>query len=173
MKKLFIILFLILHVITFAWQTNTTATDYFFSGAKDYCNNKTDNALATVEEGLSKFPKDKKLNELYEKLKKKKEEKQKKEEEQKKKEQQQKQQQDKQQQQKQNGNQQQNQQGQQQQNQQDKQSQQKQGQQQQGQLTNEEAQKLLDAMAAEEGKVQQKLSKQKGKAGSKKVLKDW
>jgi len=81
-----------------------------------------------------------------------------------------KQQQDKQQQQQQNGNQQQNQQGQQQQNQQ---AQQKQGQQQQGQLTNEEAQKLLDAIGAEEGKVQQKLSKEKGKPGNKKVQKDW
>jgi tetratricopeptide (TPR) repeat protein len=82
-----------------------------------------------------------------------------------------KQQQDKQQQQNQNGNQQQNQQGQQQ--QQNQEAQQKQGQQQQGQMTNEEAQKLLDAIGAEEGKVQQKLSKQKGKPGNKKVQKDW
>lgn len=74
------------------------------------------------------------------------------------------------QQQQQNQNQQQNQQSQQQQNQQQ---QQKQGQQQQGQLTNEEAQKLLDAIGAEEGKVQQKLSKEKGKPSNKKVQKDW
>lgn len=82
-----------------------------------------------------------------------------------------KQQQDKNQQQNQNGNQQQQQNGQQQ--QQNQQQQQKQGQQQQGQMTNEEAQKLLDAMAAEEGKVQQKLSKEKGKPSNKKVQKDW
>lgn len=87
-----------------------------------------------------------------------------------------KQKQDKNQQQNQNGKQQQNQNGnqqqQQQQNQQGQNQQQKQGQQ-QGQLTNEEAQKLLDAIGAEEGKVQQKLSKEKGKSGNKKVQKDW
>ena len=68
----------------------------------------------------------------------------------------------------QNGNQQQNQQGQ---NQQDKQQQQRQAE--QGQMTKEEAQKLLDAISAEEGKVQQKLTKEKGKPSSKKVQKDW
>lgn len=82
-----------------------------------------------------------------------------------------KQKQDKNQQQNQNGNQQQNQNGNQQ-NQQGQNQQQKQGQQ-QGQMTNEEAQKLLDAIGAEEGKVQQKLSKEKGKPGNKKVQKDW
>lgn len=51
--------------------------------------------------------------------------------------------------------------------------QQKQQQQQQGQLSNEEAQKLLDAIGAEEGKVQQKLTKEKGKPSNKKVQKDW
>lgn len=78
-----------------------------------------------------------------------------------------KQQQDKNQQQNGNKNPQQNQQG-----QQDKQQQQKQGQQ-QGQMSNEEAQKLLDAIGAEEGKVQQKLTKEKGKPANGKVQKDW
>lgn len=59
-----------------------------------------------------------------------------------------------------------------QQNEQGQQDQQKQ-QQQQGQMTNEEAQKLLDAIGAEEGKVQQKLTKEKGKPSNKKVQKDW
>lgn len=75
-----------------------------------------------------------------------------------------KQQQDKNQQQNGNNNQQQNQQG------QDKP---KQGQQQQGQLSNEDAQKLLDAIGAEETKVQQKLTKEKGKPQNAKVQKDW
>ena len=78
-----------------------------------------------------------------------------------------KQQQDKNQQQNGNKNPQQNQQG-----QQDKQQQQKQGQQ-QGQMSNEEAQKLLDAIGAEEGKVQQKLTKEKGKPVNGKIQKDW
>lgn len=44
---------------------------------------------------------------------------------------------------------------------------------QQGQLSNEEAQKLLDAIQGEETKVQQKLSKEKGKPHNVKVQKDW
>jgi tetratricopeptide (TPR) repeat protein len=48
----------------------------------------------------------------------------------------------------------------------------KQGQQ-QGQLSNEDAQKLLDAIGAEEGKIQQKLIKEKGKPQNIKVQKDW
>ena len=60
----------------------------------------------------------------------------------------------------------------QQQNQQEQDKQQKQGQQ-QGQLSNEEAQKLLDAIGAEETKVQQKLTKEKGKPQNTKVQKDW
>jgi len=58
---------------------------------------------------------------------------------------------------------------------QDKQQQQQQQQkaQQQGQISNEEAQKLLDAIGAEEGKVQQKLSKDKNKPQKTKVQKDW
>lgn len=43
----------------------------------------------------------------------------------------------------------------------------------QGQLSNEEAQKLLDAISAEEGKVQQKLTKEKGKPQNTKTQKDW
>lgn len=77
-----------------------------------------------------------------------------------------KQQQDKNQQQNGNNKPQQNQQG-----QQDKQ--QQQNQQQQEQMSNEEAQKLLDAIGAEEGKVQQKLTKEKGKPVNGKVQKDW
>ncbi len=45
--------------------------------------------------------------------------------------------------------------------------------QQQGQLSNEDAQKLLDAIGAEEGKVQQKLTKEKGEPKKVKVQKDW
>lgn len=56
---------------------------------------------------------------------------------------------------------------------QEQQQQQQKAQQQQGQITNEEAQKLLDAIGAEEGKVQQKLTKEKGKPSNKKVQKDW
>jgi len=65
-----------------------------------------------------------------------------------------------------NNNPQQNQQG------QDKQQQQQKAEQ-QGQISNEEAQKLLDAIGAEEGKVQQKLSKDKNKPQKTKVQKDW
>ena len=41
------------------------------------------------------------------------------------------------------------------------------------QMSNEEAQKLLDAIGSEESKVQQKLSKEKGKPQNGKVQKDW
>lgn len=41
------------------------------------------------------------------------------------------------------------------------------------QMSNEEAQKLLDAIGSEESKVQQKLSKEKGKPQKGKVQKDW
>jgi Ca-activated chloride channel family protein len=174
MKKLLIILFIILHITTFASQTNISANDYFFSGAKEYCNNKIDQALSVVEEGLSKFPNDEKLKKLEEKIKQKKkeeEEKKKKEEEKKKKEEQQKKDQQKKDQQ-QNGDdkKEQNQQG------QDKKDEQGQGQQpkeQPGQMTKEQAEKLLEAMQAEEGKVQQKLAKEKGKPVKGKVQKDW
>ena len=44
---------------------------------------------------------------------------------------------------------------------------------QQQQMSNEEAQKLLEAISAEEGKVQQKLTKEKGKPKEVKVQKDW
>lgn len=71
----------------------------------------------------------------------------------------------------QNGNNQQQQQPQNQQGQ-DKQ-QQQQAQQQQGQMSNEEAQKLLEAVGAEESKVQQKLTKEKEKPVKGKVQKDW
>jgi tetratricopeptide (TPR) repeat protein len=40
-------------------------------------------------------------------------------------------------------------------------------------LSNEEAEKLLDAVENEENKVQQKLTKEKGKPGNIKVQKDW
>lgn len=76
-----------------------------------------------------------------------------------------------QQQQPQNGNQQQNKNGQQQ--QQPQSGQQQQQQQQAGQLSNEEAEKLLEVLGSEEGKVQQKLSKEKGKPVKGKVQKDW
>lgn len=49
----------------------------------------------------------------------------------------------------------------------------KQQQQQQGQLSKEQAQQLLDAMSAEEGKVQQKVNKEKAKGKSSKPQKDW
>jgi Ca-activated chloride channel family protein len=45
--------------------------------------------------------------------------------------------------------------------------------QQQRQISNEEAQKLLEAIGAEEGKVQQKLSKDKNKPQKSKTQKDW
>lgn len=45
--------------------------------------------------------------------------------------------------------------------------------QQQPQMSNEEAQRLLDAIGAEESKVQQKLTKEKGKPGKGKIQKDW
>jgi len=41
------------------------------------------------------------------------------------------------------------------------------------QMSNDEAQKLLDAIGSEESKVQQKLSKEKGKPQNGKVQKDW
>ncbi len=44
---------------------------------------------------------------------------------------------------------------------------------QQGQMTKEQAEKLLEALGAEEGKVQQKLSKEKGEVKKGKVQKDW
>ena len=59
---------------------------------------------------------------------------------------------------------------------QDKKDEQGQGQQpkeQPGQMTKEQAEKLLEAMQAEEGKVQQKLAKEKGKPVKGKVQKDW
>ncbi|MFN8283231.1 MAG: tetratricopeptide repeat protein [Chitinophagales bacterium] len=58
---------------------------------------------------------------------------------------------------------------------QDKKDEQQQGQQkeQQGEMTKEQAEKLLEAMQAEEGKVQQKLAKEKGKPIKGKVQKDW
>ena len=59
---------------------------------------------------------------------------------------------------------------------QDKKKDQGQGQQpkdQPGQMTKEQAEKLLEAMQAEEGKVQQKLAKEKGKPVKGKVQKDW
>jgi Ca-activated chloride channel family protein len=67
----------------------------------------------------------------------------------------------------QNGNQQQKQ------DQQGQDKQQQQQAQQQRQISNEEAQKLLEAIGAEEGKVQQKLSKDKNKPQKSKTQKDW
>ena len=40
-------------------------------------------------------------------------------------------------------------------------------------MSNEEAQKLLEAIGNEENKVQQKLTKEKGNPKSIKVQKDW
>lgn len=57
--------------------------------------------------------------------------------------------------------------------QQQQQQQGQQQQQQQGQMSKEEAQKLLEAIGAEEGKVQQKLTKEKGKPQNTKIQKDW
>ena len=65
-------------------------------------------------------------------------------------------------------NQQQNQQGQQNQN-----ANQQEQQKQQGQLSKEQAEKLLEAIGAEEGKVQQKVKKEKGEPVGKKNQKDW
>lgn len=42
-----------------------------------------------------------------------------------------------------------------------------------GQMSKEQVEKLLEAMSAEEGKVQQKLSKEKGETKKAKVQKDW
>ena len=49
----------------------------------------------------------------------------------------------------------------------------KQGQQQQPQMSKEEAQKLLQPIGAEESKVQQKLTKEKGQPAKGKIQKDW
>ena len=70
-------------------------------------------------------------------------------------------------------NQQQNKNDKQQQSQDKQQDQNKQQQQQQGQISKEQAEKLLDAIGAEEGKVQQKLGKEKGKPQKGKIQKDW
>ncbi len=165
MKKIIIVILAFCTGVMHAQQTYNTADDYFYRGAKMYCNEKSDEALATVEEGLSKFPQDKKLKELYDKLKKKQDE------EKKKKEEQQKQQQNQNQKQQNQNNQQQNQQ---QQNQGNNEAQKKQQQQQSaGQMGDKQAEQMLEAISADEAKTQEKVNKQKVKPVKGKVLKDW
>lgn len=55
-------------VIGLAVNAQTNAKSYFNSGAKDYVHSNLEKAIATVDQGLKKFPQDENLNQLKEKL---------------------------------------------------------------------------------------------------------
>jgi len=166
-------------------NSQTNATGYFNSGAKEFVHSKLEKAIATVDKGLKIYPNDENLNELRKKLeeekkkkdqnkdkqdkkdqnkkdqdKKDKENKDKKEEdkkeEEKKKEEEEKKEEDK--------------------KEQDKKEEEKKKEQQQpqvGQMTPEQVRQLLETMNNEEAKTQKKVNAQKVKGPKKQQEKDW
>lgn len=172
MKRLPLILFLTFLTAPVLAQS---ADQYFHNGAQFFINADLQTSLNYVEEGLTEYPNDRKLNALYEKLK----------EEQEKQQQQQQQQQQEQQQ---------NQEQEQEQQQQDQQEQQQENQEQQEsegdeqneqqpqeinpedlqsqQISKEEAEKILRALAQKEKELLKEFKKKKS-TGSAKHEKDW
>ena len=174
MKKIFSLIFFITVSLTLSAQS---PDEYFHNGAKAYINSDLDGAISQVEQGLSVYPNDPKLNALLAKL-----------EEEKEKQQQQQQQQNQQNQDQQEQDQQEQSQDQQEQNedQQDQDQDQQEGendeeadpQEQEGQpqdareISKEEAEKILKALAQKEKELLKEFKKQKTQ-GSATHDKDW
>lgn len=172
MKRLLLIVFLTFLTAPILAQS---ADQYFHNGAQFFINADLQTSLNYVEEGLSEYPNDRKLNALYEKLK---EEQEKQQQQQQQQEQQQNQEQEQEQEQ-----QQQNQQDQQQENQEQQESEGNEQQEQQPQEVNpedlqsqqiskEEAEKILRALAQKEKELLKEFKKKKS-TGSAKHEKDW
>ncbi len=172
MKRLPLIIFLTLLTAPVLAQS---ADQYFHNGAQFFINADVQTSLNYVEEGLTKYPNDRKLNALYEKLK----EEQEKQQQQ----QQQEQQQDQQNQEQEQEQQQQDQQDQQQENQEQQESEGEDQSEQQPQEVNpedlqsqqiskEEAEKILRALAQKEKELLKEFKKKKS-TGSAKHEKDW
>lgn len=173
MKRLTLILFLTFLAVPVLAQS---ADQYFHNGAQFFINADLQTSLNYVEEGLTEYPNDRKLNALYEKLK----------EEQEKQQQQQQQQEQQQQNQEQEQEQEQQQQDQQDQQQENQEQQESEGdeqsdQQQQEinpedlesqQISKEEAEKILRALAQKEKELLKEFKKKKS-TGSAKHEKDW
>ena len=171
MKRLPLILFLTFLTAPVLAQS---ADQYFHNGAQFFINADLQTSLNYVEEGLTEFPNDRKLNALYEKLK---------EEQEKQQQQQQQQQQQEQQQNQEQEQQQQDQQDQQQENQEQQESEGDEQNEQQPQeinpedlqsqqISKEEAEKILRALAQKEKELLKEFKKKKS-TGSAKHEKDW
>ncbi|HET8865252.1 MAG TPA: hypothetical protein VFM80_06100 [Gracilimonas sp.] len=169
MKKLLPIIFsLLLTTLAFA----QSADNYFHDGAQSFINADLQTAINEVQEGLSRYPNDAKLNALMEKL----------QQEQEKQQQQQQQQQEQQQNQEQNQEQENQEQEQQQQQQQQQQQSENQGEQNPQEMNPEElesqkiskenAEKILQALAQKEKELLKEFKKKKTD-GSAKHDKDW
>ncbi|MDG1804324.1 hypothetical protein [Flavicella sp.] len=65
MKTILLLFFMMIGLIV---QSQTSADGYFNSGAQDFIHNELEKAIATIDQGLKKFPNDENLNELKEKL---------------------------------------------------------------------------------------------------------
>jgi outer membrane biosynthesis protein TonB len=172
MKRLSLILFLVTFSLPILAQS---ADQYFHNGAQYFINADLQTSLDYVEEGLMNYPNDRKLNALYEKLK---------EEQEKQQQQQQKEQQQNQQDHEQEQEQQQDQQNQEQQEDQEQQESEGQHQNEQQpqelnpedlesqQISQEEAEKILRALAQKEKELLKEFKKKKS-TGSAKHEKDW
>jgi TATA-binding protein-associated factor Taf7 len=144
MKKVILLILCLFPATLFA----QSATDYFHKSANFYVNANKKSAQTTIREGIQKFPDNQKLKDLAAKI----EELPDPEDEQ---------------------NQNQDQQNQDNQDQQDQQQQdQKKEEQQQQQISQEDAQRILDAIAQEEKELQEKLQK-KERTGSRRIEKNW
>ena len=158
MKNLILVVFCLCSMSAFA----QSATDYFHLAANQYVNANKKTAIATIREGIQKFPDNQKLKGLAAKI----EELPDPEEDQNQQNQQQDQNQDK-------DEQNQDQQNQQQQQDQKKDEMQEKQQQQQQQINREDAQRMLDAIAQEEKELQEKLQKKERAGHRGKIEKNW
>ena len=65
MKAILLVFFMAVGIVV---NAQTSAQSYFNSGAKDFVHSELEKAIATVDNGLKKYPNDENLNQLKEKL---------------------------------------------------------------------------------------------------------
>ena len=165
-------------IVGLAINAQTSAENYFNSGAKDFIHSELEKAIATVDQGLQKYPQDKNLKQLKEKLleEKKKEDQKKdqdKKDDQNKKDQDKKDQDKKDQDKKDQDKQDQDKQKQDQKKENDKKKEEKQAQPQVGKMSAQQIKQLLETMNNEEAKTQKKVNAQKVKGKKVQQEKDW